>query len=194
MDEKQQHRSNVVHEAARLFHLYGYAVSSLDLIARELRIQGIPEYFENEEALAMAAFDYNLACAERVLDECMPPDECALERLGGFVDGFRGMVESTPLDAGSLIFCLTPLQPGALPFLRSRIQAAVSGWRHRIRRVIRLGLRDGDIHPAVDPEEVASVLLSTLEGAAAMYLLYEDSSHLDRAQTHLSAYLSGIAA
>lgn len=193
MDEREQHRSSVVHEAARLFHLYGYAVASLDLVARELRLQSVQEYFDDEEALAMAAFDYGLACAERVLDESMPPEGGALDRLGGFVAGFRSMVESPPSDGCCPVFYVAPNHPGALPFLRSRVQAAVSAWRHRIRRVVRLGVRDGEIHPAIDPEEVASVLLNTLEGAAAMYLLYEYASYLDRAQTYLSAYLSGIA-
>ena len=194
MDEKEQHRTTVIHEAARLFHHYGYAVSSLDLVARELRLQSVAELFEDEEALAMAAFDYGLACAERLLDESMPPEEGALSRLEGFVGGFCGMVESTPSEGCCPVFTVSPHHPGALPFLRSRMQAAVSGWRHRIRRVVRLGLRDGEIHPAIDPEEVALLLVSTLEGAAAMYLLYEDSSYLDHAQTHLSTYLSSIAA
>ncbi len=194
MERTEQIRTRVVQEAAQLFNQYGYALASLDLVARELRVRDVPEYFPDEESLAMAAFDYGVERAERVLDESTIEQVGALNQLAGFIGGFRGLVEFPPTDGGCPVFIVSPHQPGALPFLRSRTQDAISGWRHRIRRIVRFGLRDGEIHPGVNPEEVASIFLSTLEGAVAMYLLYEDASHLDRAQAHLSAYLSDIAA
>ena len=193
MERTEQVRSRVVQEAAKLYNQYGYALASLDLVARELRVRDIPEFFEDQETLAMAAFDYGVERAARVLDEAIHAQEGWLNQLAGLVGGFRGLVEYPPSDGGCPVFNVSPHLAGALPFLRARTQNAISGWRHRIRRIVRYGLRDGEIHPGVDPEEVASVFLSTLEGAVAMYLLYEDESHLDRAQAHLSAYLSEIA-
>lgn len=194
MERTEQIRTRVVREAARLFNQYGYALTSLDLVAREMLVRDVPEFFEDRESLAMAAFDYGVDRARRVLDESINAHDGALNQLAGLLGGFRGLVEYPPIDGGCPIFNVSPHIPGALPFLRSRTQDAVSSWRHRIRRIVRIGLRDGEIHPSVDPEEVASIFLSTLEGAVAMYMLYDDTSHLDRAEKHLSAYLSEIAA
>lgn len=194
MERAEQVRTRVVQEAARLYNQYGYALASLDLVARELRIRDVPEVFDDQEQLAMAAFDYGVDRAEGVLDEAIREQVGSLNQLAGLVGGFRGLVEFPPDAGGCPVFNVAPHQAGSLPFLRARTQDAISGWRHRIRRIVRYGLRDGEIHPGVDPEDVASIFLSTLEGAVAMYLLYEDGSHLDRAQAHLSAYLSEIAA
>lgn len=197
MANAERQRTRVVREAARLFHRYGYAVASLDLVARELRIREVREYrdyFADQESLAVAAFDYGVERAEQALDRAMFARDGAMNRLDGFVDGFRSLVEHPDDDGGCPLFRVAPHQPGALPFLQARTREVVSQWRHRIRRTVRFGLRDGEIHPGTDPEEVAAVMLSNLEGAAAMYLLYEDASHLDRAQAHLSSYLSGIVA
>ncbi len=193
MERIEEIRLRVVQEAARLYNQYGYALASLDLVARELRIRDLPDYYEDQEVLAMAAFDYGVAHAERVLDEAVHLQEGSLNQLAALLGGFRGLVEYPPNECGCPVFNVSPHLAGSLPFLRSRTQDAISGWRHRIRRIVRYGLRDGEIHPGIDPEEVASIFLSTIEGAVAMYLLYEDGSHLDRAQAHLSAYLSEIA-
>jgi hypothetical protein len=91
------------------------------------------------------------------------------------------------------VFGFSPGVAGALPFVRSSAQQAVNRWRHRIRRLVRTGIKNGEIFPGVDPEEVSSIFLSTLEGAAVMYHLYDDASHLDRAQKHLRAYVGEIA-
>ncbi len=194
IESTELQRDRVIQEAARLFDQYGYAVASLDVVARELRVRNVREYFEDQESLAVAAFDYGVEISERALDASMFSQDGALNQLAGFVEGFRGLVERPPTDGYCPVVSIASNQPGALPFLRTRTREAISRLRHRIRRTVRFGIRDGLIHPGVDPEEVASVVLHTLEGAAALYLLYEDVSHLDRAQAHLSAYCNSIAA
>jgi AcrR family transcriptional regulator len=187
-------RNHVVKEAARLFGRYGYATTSIDLVVRELRLSDVPDYFDDFEMLAKAAFDYGVERSERVLDEAVHAQDGVLNQLAGLIGGFRGLVEYPPADGGCPVFGFSPNVPGAFPFLRSSAQQAVSRWRHRIRRLVRTGIRNGEIHPGADPEGVSSIFLNTLEGAVVMYLLYEDVSHLDRAQAHLSNYLSEIAA
>lgn len=194
MEGTVQIQTRVIREAARLFNRYGYATTSLDHVVRELRLYGVPDVFDDIEALAKAAFDYGVERSDRVLDEAVWAHQGTLNQLAGLIGGFRGLVEYPPADGGCPIFSVSPHVPSALPFLRSSAQEAVSKWRHRIRRLVRTGIKRGEIHPGVDPEEVSSIFLSTVEGAVVMYLLYDDSSHLDRAQRHLSTYLTEIAA
>ncbi len=194
MERTQQIRARVVEEAARLFNRYGYATASLDLVVRELRLRDVPDFFDDVETLAKAAFDYGVERSDRVLDEAVLAHEGPLDQLAGLVGGFRGLVEYPPDHGGCPVFCVSPNAPGAFSFVRASAQEAISRWRHRIRRLVREGIKLGVVHPGVDPEEVSSIFLSTLEGAVVMYLLYDDASHLDRAQRHLSSYLAEIAA
>lgn len=194
MPQTLQIQPRVVREAARLFSRYGYVTTSFDHVVRELRLYGAPEGVDDIEALAKAAFDYGVERADRALDEAVWAHQGALNQLAGLIGGFRSLVEYPASDGGCPIFRASPHVPGALPFLRSSAQEAVSSWRHRIRRLVRTGIKHGEIHPGVDPEEVSSIFLSTVEGAVVMYLLYDDPSHLDRAQRHLTTYLTEIAA
>lgn len=192
-EKAQEIPTRVLREAARLFSRYGYATTSIDLVVRELRLSTYPHDLDDLETLAKAAFEYGVERSDRQLDDAVSPHQGAVNRLAGLICGFRELVEHPPPEGGCPVFSFSPGVVGALPFVRSSAQQAVNRWRHRIRRLVRTGIKHGDIYPGVDPEEVSSVFLSTLEGAAVMYLLYEDATHLDRAQQHLCAYLSRIA-
>ena len=185
--------TRIVREAARLFSRYGYATTSVDLVVRELRLSTSTDYFDDLETLAKAAFEYGIERSDRLLDAAVCGHKGTVDRLAGLVCGFRALVDNPPDEGLCPVFSFSPSVAGALPFVRSSAQQAVSRWRHRIRQLLRTGIKNGEILPGVDPEEVSSIFLSTLEGAAVMYHLYDDASHLDRAQKHLYAYIDEIA-
>lgn len=192
MTRTDQLRTRVVEEAAGLFNRYGYAVTSVDLVLRELRVRKLPAVFEDAEILAKAAFDYDLECADRVLDQATLEHDNPVDQLAGLIRGFRSLVERPSRHGVCPVFCASAHTRGAFSFVRTSTQDAVRRWRHRIRRLIREGIKLGMIAPSADPEELSSVILATLEGAAAMYLLYDDPSHLDRAEGHLAEYVGNV--
>jgi hypothetical protein len=51
------------------------------------------------------------------------------------------------------------------PVLRARVARALRDWISRVEKVIAQGLKTGRIRPGTDPRTVATVIVSTLEGA-----------------------------
>jgi TetR/AcrR family transcriptional repressor of nem operon len=65
----------------------------------------------------------------------------------------------------------------------------MNSWRNMLCRIIEKGIEKGEIRPTVNADEVASIMIATLEGAVMMSKLYGDSIHLERVIKHLSDYL-----
>lgn len=58
-----------------------------------------------------------------------------------------------------------------------------------ICQIIEQGVSKGEINSNVETEMVATIIISTLEGAIMMSKLYGDTIYLQRAVDHLSAYV-----
>jgi hypothetical protein len=75
------------------------------------------------------------------------------------------------------------------PALLERARAAMDGLRGLIVRTTSRGLERGEVRPGVDPDELGTVMISTLEGAVMMSKLYDDETHVVRAAAHLRRWL-----
>jgi hypothetical protein len=77
----------------------------------------------------------------------------------------------------------------AQPALRERARQAFSRWHSELRQIAVEGIRRQQVRPETDPDALATVLLSTLEGAGALARLARDPAHVRRAAQHLTRYL-----
>ena len=187
------HRQVVI-EAARLFNQFGYAVTALDVVERELRVRiaavnSIDRLLQDREALAAEAFDYAVERANALLYGSLEVDMHAVDQLLVIVRAFRTFVEQPPGEGGCPVFDVALQAPSALPFVEERARNALSDWRRRLRRIVRSGIKLGEVHPAADAEEVASVLIGSMEGAIFLHRIYKDAAHLDRSIAYLERYL-----
>lgn len=194
MEYDDETRSAVVIEAARLFNQFGYDVASLDIVERELRFRApsdplTDDLLRDREALAMTAFDYAVEQTNTRLYAGVNDETDAVDQLLAIVQAFRALVESPSSEGGCPVFDAALHSASALPFLEDMARSAVSEWRRRVRHIVRRGIQVGDVHPAADAEEVASIIVGTMEGAIFLYRIYNDASHLDRSVAYLAHYL-----
>lgn len=192
MEQNDDGHREVVIEAARLFNQFGYDVTSLDVVERELRVRiptaaaGLPR---NREQLAMEAFDYAVEQANLLIFAGIDEGAHAVDQLFAVIRAFRIFVESPSVEGGCPVFDVSLQSAGALPFLEDRARRAVSEWRRCVRQIVRRGIKTGQVHPAADSEEVASIIVGTMEGAIFLHRIYNDTSHLDRSVAYLERYL-----
>jgi len=73
--------------------------------------------------------------------------------------------------------------------LRDRARSAMDDWRTTIHRIVNKGIERQQIRPGIDADEVASILITTLEGAIMLSNLYKDSIHMNRAAAHMVRYI-----
>ena len=79
------------------------------------------------------------------------------------------------------------------PTLRGLAREALKDWRIRLIRIVRDGIRDGEIHREAIPREVANTIIATLEGALMISRLDGSRIALIDARKSLEALLDRIA-
>ena len=73
--------------------------------------------------------------------------------------------------------------------LRDHARRAMDEWREFIHRIISKGIERQQIRAEVNPDELGSFLISTLEGGIMLTKLYGDPMHMDRVVKYLDSYI-----
>ena len=189
MRKGQQTRQEIIRKAAPIFNQRGYDGAALsDLMeATGLEKGGIYRHFESKEQLAAEAFDYawQETFNARVHDlDTIPNSVDRLKRLvGNFVERRRVIPGGCPLlntaidtDDGNLV-------------LRERARGALNGLRGYIVSVIEAGRKAREIRAKTDPRMVATLMISSLEGAVMVCRLERSDDALRAMRAHLDHYL-----
>jgi TetR/AcrR family transcriptional regulator, transcriptional repressor for nem operon len=189
MRKGEQTRQEIIRKAAPIFNLRGYDGAALsDLMkATGLEKGGIYRHFDSKEALAAEAFDYawREALKARIHD---------LDGVSNTVDRLKKMVANFVERRGII--------PGGCPLLntavdtddgnsvlRERARKALRGWQSYLISMIHAGIKAREIRPRVDAKKLATLIISSLEGAIMLYRLERNEEALRAIQAHLDSYL-----
>jgi TetR/AcrR family transcriptional regulator, transcriptional repressor for nem operon len=192
MSKAQETRENIIKQAAELFNQKGYAGSSIaDIMeATGLKKGGIYNHFKSKDELALEAFDYAYRCSSQKIWQIVRQKTNAIERLQALVSAYLDYVDNPPIAGGCPIMNTAIESDDTHPLLRDRVRGAIDEWRSLIGRIIQKGIKKGEIRPTVEPEFMATIIISTVEGAIMMSKLYDDSIHLERAVNYLNNYIA----
>ena len=189
MRKGERTRQEIIRKAAPVFNQKGYAGAALSDLMRATGLEkgGIYRHFSSKEALASEAFDY--AWRETLDARIHDLDAVAntVDRLKQLVDNFvdrRGIIPGgCPLlntaidtDDGNVV-------------LRERARKALRGWRSYINSVISAGIKAREIRQRIDAKKLATLIISSLEGAVMVYRLERNEEALRAVQSHLNSYL-----
>jgi TetR/AcrR family transcriptional regulator, transcriptional repressor for nem operon len=73
--------------------------------------------------------------------------------------------------------------------LRERARKALRGWRSYINSLISAGIKARETRPRIDAKKLATLIISSLEGAVVVYRLERNEEVLRAVQSHLNSYL-----
>lgn len=189
MSKGEETRQEIIRKAAPIFNQRGYDGAALsDLMkATGLEKGGIYRHFESKEQLAAEAFDY----AWREVLEARTHD---LEHVPNSVDRLKRLVENFVERRGTI--------PGGCPLLntavdtddgnsvlRERARRALNEWRSYIVSTVQAGIKAREIRSGTDARKVATLIISSLEGAIMLGRLERTDGPLRQVQAHLDEYL-----
>jgi AcrR family transcriptional regulator len=191
MRSGEQTRENIIRQAAALFNQQGFAGASMSdiMLATGLQKGGIYRHFESKEALALEAFDYAIAQTGARFTAALDGRENAIDRLRGVIDVFARLHDDPPVPGGCPMLNTAIESDDGNPALRARARAAMDGLRTLIRQTVRKGIPRNEVREDVDGDELASLMIATLEGGVALSRLYGDGVHLQRAADAMRRYL-----
>jgi TetR/AcrR family transcriptional repressor of nem operon len=189
MTKGQKTRDRIVVEAANLFNQRGFEGSSMsDLMAATgLEKGGLYRHFSSKEELAAEAFDYawKSAFETRIHDLDQVPN--SIEKLKRFIANF---IDGRPAVAGGCPVLNTTIEADdGNRLLRDRVRAAWREWRDYLAEIVAAGLKRKEIRADVDAKEVATLIVSSLEGALMIARLETTKEALLTAQSHLERHL-----
>jgi TetR/AcrR family transcriptional regulator, transcriptional repressor for nem operon len=189
MRKGEQTRQEIIRKAAPIFNQRGFDGAALsDLMkATGLEKGGIYRHFDSKQQLAAEAFDY----AWRETFDARIHD---LDSISNTVDRLKQLLTNFVERRGII--------PGGCPLLntaidtddgnsvlRDRARKALDGWRSYLMSVIRAGIKAREIRSSIDAKKLATLIISSLEGAVMVYRLERSEEALRAVQAHLNNYL-----
>jgi AcrR family transcriptional regulator len=191
MSKGEQTRERILARSAQLFNRQGYSGSSLTDIMRETGLEkgGIYNHFSSKEQLAVEAFDYAYGLVQERVRQALAGKFNARERLLSLISVFQGIVEDPPVSGGCPILNTAIDADDANEALRDRVRTAMDNLRDTIQRIVFKGIERQELRAGIDADEVASILIATLEGAIMLSNLYKDPVHMKRAAGHIASYI-----
>lgn len=191
MSKARETKARIVHQAAELFNLKGYAGSSIaDIMqATGLKKGGIYNHFKSKDELAIAAFDYSVSLLNQRVWSAVKTKRNAIERLEAMILSYLSYIDDPPVVGGCPILNTAIETDDTDSPLRDRALAAVNSWRGLIVRIIEKGIKKGEVRSTVEPGTVATIVICNIEGAMMMSKLDRNPVHLRRIVAHLQNYI-----
>jgi TetR/AcrR family transcriptional regulator, transcriptional repressor for nem operon len=189
MRKGEQTRQDIIRKAAPIFNQRGYDGAALSDLMRATGLEkgGIYRHFDSKQQLAAEAFDYawRETLDARIHDLNAVPN--TVDRLKQLVANF---VERRGIIPGGCPLLNTAIDTDdGNSVLRQRARKALQGWRSYIVAMIRAGIKAREIRPSVDAKKLATLIISSLEGAVMVYRLERNEEALRAVQAHLDSYL-----
>lgn len=190
MGKGESTRRRIVALAAPIFNQKGYAGTALSDLMRATGLEkgGIYRHFESKQELAEDAFDHAWKIAMGTRLEGTEEVANAVDRLKQLILNFRD--RRAGLVAGGCPLLNTAIDSDdGNPRLRAKARRALKVWLEHLESIAEEGRRKGDIRPDVDSAELATLIVSTLEGSLMISRLQRSEESVNLACRHLEDYL-----
>ena len=189
MSKGEDTRKRIVAEAAAIFNQRGFEGASLQALmdATGLEKGGIYRHFTSKEEVASEAFDYAWNAAKQARQHDLDAIPNRVDRLKQWIANF--VERRSPVPGGCPLLNAAIDSDDGNPVLREKARAALRDWRKRLQAVIGQGIEAGEIKRKVDPQKLATLVISSLEGALMMSRLEKNSEALLAIQSYLDTYL-----
>jgi TetR/AcrR family transcriptional regulator, transcriptional repressor for nem operon len=186
----QQTRQEIIRKAAPLFNQKGYAGTALsDLMeATGLEKGGIYRHFDSKQELAGEAFDHAWKLILDTRFEGIDEIPNTVDRLRQFLRNFRE--RRVGLIPGGCPLLNTAVESDdGNPQLRNKARHALHTWLDRLQSMVDEGQHKGEIRSDIGAGDVATLIISTLEGSLMMSRLERKADPVALACRHLEEYL-----
>ena len=172
-------RARIVEEAAALIHERGVAATTLEdvKVAAEVSGSQLYHYFPDKDELVQAVIDYQA-------DAIVNRNRNALDSANG-VEAWRKMVmtaaKRTKAKGGCALGSLVGQLAESDPEARAHIAAGFDQWSGAIADGLRSLHADGKLPLGIDPDDLATTLLATLEGGLLLAQVQQSSRPFETA-------------
>ena len=187
-------RQRIVEQSAAVFNRHGYSGTSMSALMAVTGLEkgGLYRHFESKEELAAAAFDYAWETVTEPRRRGLKDCATSLEKLLLLVRNFVAP-PARALPGGCPLLNTAIENDDGNPVLREKARGALDEWRSVIAEIVREGQRGRELRKDVDPVAVATIVISSLEGAIMFSRLEKTREALSTVGKHLEGYLRSLS-
>ena len=187
-------REHIVAKAAPIFNKSGFAGTSLSNLMEATGLQkgGIYRHFKSKEELAGAAFDHAWERAWKFRWIDIDRNANSIDQLKQFVANFVDKRSELVQGGCPVLNTAVDSDDGNL-ILRDHARKALARWMKRIKDIVNAGIVNAEIRKDVDPQAVATIIISMLEGALMIERLQHSDLALWQAREYLGDFLESLA-
>jgi len=187
----EQTKKYIIERSAPIFNQKGYAGTSLSDImeATGLTKGGIYGNFKNKDDIALAAFDYNVNVMFDEFRKAIKSQKDAINKLLTVLGFHKSIMYHPILNSGCPILNTSIEVDDTHPELKVRAIKALDIWKASVVKIIKNGIRYGDIKSDISPDKYADVLISLVEGGLMMAKLHHNTKPLKNIYEHIKDIL-----
>jgi TetR/AcrR family transcriptional repressor of nem operon len=184
----------IVENAAGLFNTIGYHRTSMsDLMqATGLEKGGIYNHFKSKDELAIAAFEYAVKVFGKRIQERVTKEKSPLKKLYALIDGFQANVEDPPLEGGCPLLNCAVENDQSNDALKEKAREAVDSLTRFVEGLVIDAQAAKEIRKKFSPKQVATFIISSIEGGIMLSRLYEDKRRMGMVADSIREYLSDL--
>ncbi|WP_199417012.1 TetR/AcrR family transcriptional regulator [Chitinophaga silvatica] len=184
----------IIEKTANVFNTKGFAGTSInDLMnATGLSKGCIYGNFKSKDEIALTVFDYNFSKITQHVKERILATENSIERLLVYPNTYKNYFRYTFLQAGCPILNTSTEADDTHPQLKERAQEALEFWRTSIENQIKRGITRKEIKEDTDPNEVAVIMISMIEGAFMQAKVHNRMTELKTVMSFLERMITNL--
>ena len=170
----------IIETVAPIFNKHGYIGTSMsDLTdATGLTKGALYGNFENKEALALSAFEYNSTRLLEALNEVLANGGSSLDKIGALTNFYKHYDSFTEEMGGCPVLNTGIDAAHNNKLLAAAVRETVNTIEGKIALVLENGVKANEIRLPVTPLQFAKQLFTMLQGAVAMSSLTRDRKYL----------------
>ncbi len=170
----------IIETVAPVFNKHGYVGTSMSDLTQATSLTKGALYgnFENKEALALAAFEYNSNRLLEAIDDQLSGTGTALDRIFRLTDFYRNYADFTQDMGGCPVLNVGVDANHNNKMLSAASKETIKIIEGKIALVFENGVNNGELRLPVTPLQFAKQLYTMLQGAVAMATMTEDRKYL----------------
>jgi AcrR family transcriptional regulator len=187
-----QTRQNIIEKSLRLFCVKGYYNTSINdiLKATGLTKGGLYGHFPSKEDIWYAVYDEALTIWKAVVFQGIDPGSKPLERIQAFIENdIRNKLGNNVFEGGCFFHSMLVELSGQSDAMSDRLLQGFSQLAGLLCAWLEQADQQGTLKADLNFKEIASYIIISLNGAAALYASSRDPAILDLSVSQLHFYI-----
>jgi len=179
MKNKLMNRKRVIEVAANLFLEKGFVYTSMDELVRVSKVSksNVYYHFSNKEELLESVVDYWITMYDHAMEEVLSQQQISVEqRVMMFLTHLSQGVQMREYKGSCPFITLAVQCPEQAIQLKEKIGLFFAGLQSKVSLLITQGIERGEFQNTIQPDEVAALFITNLEGALFIAEMQKDAT------------------